>query len=131
MARLHPFQKPLSQTLSNPLSQPLLQPSSQPLSQTLSNLSLPDSSRIDKGFDKGCDKGSNKGGAAFTLLELLIAFAIMSVVLTAISGVFYGAMRLQTKSARSVEESLPVQQAVAILKRDFKGIVAPGGVLGG
>jgi len=69
--------------------------------------------------------------AAFTLLELLIAVAIFSIVLTAINGVFYGAMRLQTKSARSVEESLPIQQAVAILKRDLKGIVIPGGTLGG
>src|SRR6266446_2649454 len=69
--------------------------------------------------------------AAFTLLELLIAVAIFSIVLTAINGVFYGAMRLQSKSARTVEESLPIQQTVAILKRDFQGIVAPGGVLGG
>ena len=69
--------------------------------------------------------------AAFTLLELLIAVAIFSVVLTAINGVFYGAMRLQSKASRSVEESLPIQQAVSILKRDLQGIVAPGGALGG
>ena len=35
-------------------------------------------------------------------------------------------MRLQNKSARTVEESLPIQQTVAILKRDFRGIAAPG-----
>src|SRR6266581_2534814 len=40
-------------------------------------------------------------------------------------------MRLHIKSTRTVEEALPIQQAVAILKRDFQGIVAPGGVLGG
>jgi prepilin-type N-terminal cleavage/methylation domain-containing protein len=69
--------------------------------------------------------------SAFTLLELLIAIAIFSIVLTAINGVFYSAMRLQNKAARTVEEALPIQQAAAVLKRDFQGIVAPGGVLGG
>lgn len=68
--------------------------------------------------------------SAFTLLELLIAVAIFSVVLTAINGVFYGAMRLQSKASQSVEESLPIQQTVALLKKDLRGIVAPG-VLGG
>ena len=50
---------------------------------------------------------------AFTLLELLIAVSIFAMVLTAINGVFYGAMRLQSKSSRAVEESLPAQQTVA------------------
>ena len=68
---------------------------------------------------------------AFTLLELLIAIAIFSVVLTAINGVFYGAMRLQSKGARTIEESLPVQQTVTLLKRDLQGIVTPGGPFGG
>jgi len=82
--------------------------------------------------DKDCAYVTAAGHSdAFTLLELLIAVAIFSIVLTAINGVFYGAMRLQSKSARSVEESLPIQQAVAILKRDIRGIVAPGGTLGG
>jgi len=70
-------------------------------------------------------------GAAFTLLELLIALAIFSVVLVAINGVFYSAMRLQARGSQSVEDALPLQQAVSILKRDLQGIVVPGGVLGG
>lgn len=69
--------------------------------------------------------------AAFTLLELLIAMAIFSVVLVAINGVFYGAMRLRNKTTHMIEEVLPLQQAAAIIKRDLQGIVAPGGVLGG
>jgi general secretion pathway protein J len=68
---------------------------------------------------------------AFTLIELLIAVAIFAIVLAAINGVLYGALRLRTQTARVVEESLPVQQTVAILKRDLQGIVAPGGVLAG
>jgi len=68
---------------------------------------------------------------AFTLLELLIAVAIFSMVLLAINGVFYGAMRLRTKTSRMVEASLPIQQTVAIIKRDLQGIVVPGGMLSG
>src|SRR5437773_2006618 len=68
---------------------------------------------------------------AFTLLELLIAVAIFAMVLLAINGVFYGAMRLRTKTSRMVEASLPIQQTVAILKRDLQGIVVPGGMLSG
>src|SRR6266566_6354471 len=97
------------------------------LSQPLSNPLSAGTAKIDKGFDEGFDKGHT----AFTLLELLIAVSIFAMVLTAINGVFYGAMRLQSKSSRAVEESLPAQQTVALLKRDLQGIVAPGGVLGG
>src|SRR5207245_3481346 len=68
---------------------------------------------------------------AFTLLELLIAVAIFAIVLTAINGVLYVAMRLRSKPARTIEEALPIQQTVAILKRDLQGIVAPGGILTG
>src|SRR5207248_1409247 len=69
--------------------------------------------------------------SGFTLLELLIAMGIFAVVLTAINGVFFGAMRLQRASARTVEEAVPLQQALAILKRDLQGIVAPGGTMAG
>jgi len=72
-----------------------------------------------------------RGFQAFTLLELLIAVSIFAMVLTAINGVFYGAMRLQRKSSQAVEASLPLQQTLALLKRDLQGIVPPGGVLSG
>lgn len=69
--------------------------------------------------------------SAFTLLELLIAIAIFAVVLAAINGVFYGALRLRNKSTHSLEEAVPLQQTLSILKRDLQGLVAPGGVLAG
>jgi len=67
----------------------------------------------------------------FTLLELLIAVSIFAIVLAAINGVFYAAMRLQRTATRAVEESLPVQEALTIIKRDLQGIVAPGATLAG
>src|SRR5207244_72734 len=53
----------------------------------------------------------------FTLLELLIAVSIFAIVLAAINGVFYAAMRLQRSATRNVEESLPVQQVLTLIKR--------------
>ena len=68
---------------------------------------------------------------AFTLIEILIAVVIFTMVLAAINGVFYGALRLRTKTSRMIEESLPNRQTVAIIRRDLQGIMAPGGVLSG
>lgn len=73
--------------------------------------------------------GTRIGG--FTLLEILIAVSIFAILLAAINGVFYSAMRLQRSATRTVEEALPIQQTLAILKRDLQGIVAPGGPLTG
>ena len=65
------------------------------------------------------------------MLELLLAVAIFAVVLASINGVFYSAMRLQRKAAGTIEEAVPLQQSLSILKRDLQGLVAPGGVLAG
>ena len=68
---------------------------------------------------------------AFTLVEILIAVVIFSMVLAAINGIFYGALRLRTKTSRMIEESLSNRQTVAIIRRDLQGIMAPNGVLSG
>jgi len=68
---------------------------------------------------------------AFTLIEVLLAVAIFAIVLVAINGVFYSALRLRRKASEAIEQSLPVQQAVSIIKRDLQGLVAPGGTLTG
>jgi type II secretion system protein J len=64
--------------------------------------------------------------AAFTLMELLLAVAVFSIALAAISTVFFSAFRLRTKTVEAVERGLPVHQAVSIIKRDLEGIVIPG-----
>jgi len=68
---------------------------------------------------------------AFTLIEIMLAVAIFAIVLVAINGVFYSALRLRRKASEAIEQSLPVQQAVSIIKRDLQGLVAPGGTLTG
>ena len=68
---------------------------------------------------------------AFTLIEILLAVAIFAVVLTAMNGVFYGALHLRDRTARLVESALPIQQAVTIIKHDLQGLVPPSGTVAG
>src|SRR5438093_39015 len=70
-------------------------------------------------------------GSGITLLELLIAVVAFAIVLAAINAVFYGALRLRNKSVESLERSLPLEQATAIIKRDLANLVLPGGPLSG
>jgi type II secretion system protein J len=65
------------------------------------------------------------------LLELLIAVAVFAIVLASINAVFYGALRLRNKTTEALKEALPMQQALAIIKRDLANIVVPGGQLSG
>lgn len=66
------------------------------------------------------------GRAAFTLLELLIAVVAFAIVLAAINSVFYSALKLRNRSAASLEKSLPLTQALIILKRDLASLAPPG-----
>jgi type II secretion system protein J len=68
---------------------------------------------------------------AFTLLELLLAVLVFAIVLAAIHTVFFSAFKLRTKTSEALERSLPLQQALAIIKRDLANLLPPGGVLSG
>ena len=74
---------------------------------------------------------STARSGGFTLLELLLAVAAFALVLAAINGVFYGALKLRNKTVAGFDESLPLQQTLTILKRDLANIVVPGGTLSG
>ncbi len=69
--------------------------------------------------------------SAFTLIELLLAMTIFAVVLAAVNGVFFGAMRLWKKTTDTAQRGLPVQQTFATLRRDLSGIIPPGGTFAG
>lgn len=62
---------------------------------------------------------------AFTLLEVLIAIAVFAIVLAAINTVFYSALRLRNRTMASLDESAPMDHALAIIRRDIANIVAP------
>src|SRR5882672_5088465 len=67
----------------------------------------------------------------FTLLEILIATVVFAIVLAAMNGVFYGALRLRNKTTESVDASLPPQRALELIKRDLSNLVLPGGTISG
>jgi hypothetical protein len=56
---------------------------------------------------------------------------IFSIVMVAINTVFYSALRLRNKTAEAFDRALPLQRALAVMKRDLANIVAPGGTLSG
>src|SRR6266496_3171461 len=80
----------------------------------------------------GCRTASSfSSQRAFTLLELLLAVLVFSIVLAAMHTVFFSAFRLRNKTSDAIERSLPLQQTLAILKRDLANLVPPGGTLSG
>jgi type II secretion system protein J len=69
--------------------------------------------------------------SAFTLIEILLAVGIFSIVLFAINTVFFSALRLRAATTRLVDEAAPRQQALAVMRRDLQGALPPGGPLTG
>jgi type II secretion system protein J len=72
-------------------------------------------------------------GGAFTLIELILSILIVAIVLVAINGVFFSAMRLRESTMNAVEESLPAQNAISALRRDLQGAMPPSvdGIMSG
>ena len=62
---------------------------------------------------------------AFTLIEMLLSVAIFSIVLLAINAVFYSALHLERTTNRALDERVPLNQALAIMRRDLQGAVQP------
>ena len=71
------------------------------------------------------------GRRGFTLIEVLLATAIFSIVLVAINVVFFAALHLRQRTTAAIDDSLPLNQALAILRKDLQNTVPPGGTLTG
>ncbi|MSU48512.1 MAG: prepilin-type N-terminal cleavage/methylation domain-containing protein [Opitutus sp.] len=69
--------------------------------------------------------------SGFTLLELLVATAVNAVVLAVIQTTFFGALRLNNTTHERIEEERVVQRTLGIVRRDFAGLMLPGGTLSG
>lgn len=67
------------------------------------------------------------------MIEVLLAIAISAVVLVAVSGVLFNALRLRNATTEAVDTAAPIDNAVGLLRRDLQNIVAPkvSGVLSG
>ncbi|HNQ89207.1 MAG TPA: type II secretion system protein GspJ [Verrucomicrobiota bacterium] len=68
---------------------------------------------------------------AFTLIEVLFATTAFAIILVAVHGVFFNAIRLRDRTTQSLDAALPVQRALAYLQRDLANLVPPGGTLFG
>lgn len=60
---------------------------------------------------------------AFTLVEMLIAISIFSILLVAIHTVLYTALRLRNTAVDSLEASLPLEQALNVIQHDLSNVV--------
>jgi len=69
--------------------------------------------------------------AGFTLIEILLALGICAIVLVIVSSVFATALKLQQHASDRLDESLPAERAMNLMRRDLKNAVAPGGLLAG
>lgn len=82
---------------------------------------------------KPCGRSAIRGGnrRAFTLLEVLIAVVVFSIVLAAINTVFFGALRLRNRATESIDAAQPLQRTLSVIQRDLSNLVVPGGTLSG
>jgi len=67
----------------------------------------------------------------FTLMEVMLALAVSAIVLAAIGGVFYSAVRLRERTTATLDEAAPMHQALTLLRRDLQGAMPPGGTMTG
>ncbi len=65
----------------------------------------------------------------FTLIEAVLALGISAVVLAAIGGVFYSALRLRNRSVAMLDEGSRLHPVLAVIKRDLSGAMPPDGFL--
>lgn len=75
------------------------------------------------------DNGQSSISRAFTLIEVMIATLIFAAILAAINAVFYGALHLRSNVAKRIEDVIPSNHAIAVIKADLRSILVPGGTL--
>ncbi len=63
--------------------------------------------------------------SAFTLIEMILAIGVASLVLLTANLVLFTALHLRDDTANMVDAATPVDSMVSFLKRDLQGCVAP------
>jgi type II secretion system protein J len=69
--------------------------------------------------------------AGFTLIEVLLALMICAIVLVIIGSFFAGALKIQEHVNANLDQAIPIDRALSIMRKDLKNAVAPGGMLAG
>ena len=73
----------------------------------------------------------NTASRGFTLVEVILAMAICAIVLVAVNAVFATAVRLRDRTSAGIDEALPAERTLDMLRSDLKGAVGPRGFLAG
>jgi type II secretion system protein J len=68
---------------------------------------------------------------AFTLLELLVATSIFSILIAALYAVLFGGIRLRETAWEDFESGVGREQVARVLERDLAQVVVPAGILAG
>src|SRR5476649_1961960 len=71
--------------------------------------------------------------AAFTLIEVILAIGVASIVLITANAVFFTALHLRNATADAVDVASPLDQSLTLLRRDLQCAVPPktSGILSG
>ena len=64
-------------------------------------------------------------------MEILLALVVSAVVLSVITSVYFSALQLRNRTARTFDEALPLQHALRVIQRDLASIMPNGGMFGG
>jgi type II secretion system protein J len=75
--------------------------------------------------------GFRSPSRGFTLVELLIASIVGAIVLLAISGTYFDALRLHNTTNDQVDRNMALQRALGLVKGDLSGVLLPKGPLSG
>jgi type II secretion system protein J len=62
---------------------------------------------------------------AFTLIEMVLAIGVASIVLIAVNTVLFAALRLRDTTVDTVDAATPVDAAVTFIRRDLECVVTP------
>ena len=62
---------------------------------------------------------------AFTLIEMVLAIGVASIVLIAVNTALFAALRLRDTTADAVDAATPLDQAVTFIRRDLECVVTP------
>jgi type II secretory pathway pseudopilin PulG len=62
---------------------------------------------------------------AFTLVEMILAVGVAALVMAVVGGVFFTALHVREETQAAVDEASPVDQAMALMRRDLQCEVTP------
>lgn len=74
---------------------------------------------------------SRKRRMGFTLLEILTATLMFSIIMGALYSVFHGALRMREKAYKTFEKGLPRTYVASVIRKDLLSLLPSGGLFSG